>query len=213
MKAHVILLAASALALAAASDAVRAQPYGRAQGQEGRSQQRAEPRAESRAEPRGEARGAYRSAPAPAYAAPRGYDAPQAYAAPPAYAAPRSYAYPPPAYGYAAPPSSYAYPRTAPPAYGYAPPPGSSAANSLGAGWGQQQDAARRGVRQEGLMPLNQVMSRIQRGTPGRLLDAGLEPGPTGRPAYRVRWAAAGGRRIDFIVDAATGAIIGQSGY
>jgi len=28
-----------------------------------------------------------------------------------------------------------------------------------------------------------------------------------------VRWAARGGHRIDFIVDAATGAIIGQSGY
>ena len=56
-------------------------------------------------------------------------------------------------------------------------------------------------------------MANIRRGTPGRLLDAGLEPGPDGRPAYRVRWAATGGRRIDFIVDAATGAIIGQSGY
>jgi hypothetical protein len=220
MKAHVILLAASALVLAAASDAVRAQPFGRAQGQAGRGQERAEaraePRRETRAEPRaearGEARGQYRAAPGPTYAAPRAYAAPPAYAPPRAYTAPPAYAYPPPAYGYTAPPA-YSYQRAAPPAYGYAPPPGSAAANSLGAGWGQQQDAARRGVRQEGLMPLSQVMSRIQRGTPGRLLDAGLEPGPSGRPAYRVRWAAAGGRRIDFIVDAATGAIIGQSGY
>ena len=37
----------------------------------------------------------------------------------------------------------------------------------------------------------------------GRVLDAGLE----GRN-YRVRWAAADGRRIDFIVDAETGQII-----
>ncbi len=47
----------------------------------------------------------------------------------------------------------------------------------------------------------------------GRLLDAGLEPGPDGRPAYRVRWAAQGGQRIDFIVDAATGAILRRNGY
>jgi uncharacterized membrane protein YkoI len=56
-------------------------------------------------------------------------------------------------------------------------------------------------------------VGNIQRTTRGRMLDAGVEPGPDGRPTYRVRWAAAGGRRIDFIVDAATGAIIGQSGY
>jgi hypothetical protein len=122
----------------------------------------------------------------------------------PVYSGGRGYAYPPPAY-YPQPVPAY------PPPYSYAPPP-AYAPNSLGAGWGQQQDEARRGVRQ-GLMPLGQVMQNIRRVTPGRLLDAGLEPGPDGRPAYRVRWAAAGGRRIDFIVDAATGAIIGSSGY
>jgi uncharacterized membrane protein YkoI len=63
------------------------------------------------------------------------------------------------------------------------------------------------------MVPLGQVMANIQRTTRGRMLDAGVEPGPDGRPTYRVRWAAAGGQRIDFIVDAATGAIIGQSGY
>jgi hypothetical protein len=118
-----------------------------------------------------------------------------------------------PAYAY--PPPVEVYPRGGPaypPAYGYAPPP-PYAPNSLGAGWGQQQDQARRGVREGGLLSLGQVMQNIRRATPGRLLDAGLEPGPDGRPAYRVRWAATGGRRIDFIVDAASGAIIGRSGY
>ena len=111
------------------------------------------------------------------------------------------------------PAPAYAYPQQArPPAYGYAVPPG-YAPNSLGAGWGQQQDAARRGVRQGALMPLRQVMAKIRAGTPGRLLDAGIEPGPGGRPAYRVRWAAANGQRIDFIVDAASGALIGSNGY
>jgi uncharacterized membrane protein YkoI len=35
------------------------------------------------------------------------------------------------------------------------------------------------------------------------VLDAGLEG-----PNYRVRWATADGRRIDFIVDARTGQIL-----
>jgi hypothetical protein len=117
------------------------------------------------------------------------------------------------AYG---PARTYAYPQAypppyAPPAAGYAQRPG-YAPNSLGAEWGQQQDEARRGVRQ-GLQPLGRVMANIGRVAPGSMLDAGLERLPDGRTAYRVRWAAANGRRIDFIVDAATGAIIGSSGY
>ena len=35
--------------------------------------------------------------------------------------------------------------------------------------------------------------------------------GKDGRPIYRVRWQAANGQRIDFIVDATTGAIIGRN--
>jgi hypothetical protein len=134
----------------------------------------------------------------PAYPAPR-YEGP-------AYRNPAPYpgaVYPPgPVY---APPPGYAYP--------YQPPPPGYSANSLGAQWGQQQDQARSGVRQGRLMPLGQVMQRLSRVAPGRILDAGLEPGPDGRPAYRVRWAATGGRRMDFIVDAVTGAILARTGY
>jgi hypothetical protein len=124
----------------------------------------------------------------------------------PAYgpSAPRPYGYPPPA-PYAYPPAPYA----PPPAY--RPPPG-YVPNSLGADWAQQQDQARRGVRRGALMPMGQILTMIRRSTPGRPLDAGIEPGPDGRPAYRVRWAAKGGRRIDFIVDAATGAILRRTG-
>jgi hypothetical protein len=181
----------------------------------------------------GERRGqAY--APAPrSYAPPPAYAYPQRQAPPPQTYEPRPYeprayapqTYPPQNY----PPQNYP-PRGYPPqqAYPYAqrgqpqpyapPPQGYSAApepgrNSLGAYWGQQQDAARRGVQQGGMAPLSAVTGNIRRVTPGRMLDAGIEPGPDGRPAYRVRWAAAGGRRIDFIVDAQTGAIIGRSGY
>lgn len=61
------------------------------------------------------------------------------------------------------------------------------------------------------LVPLNQVIGQIHRSTPGRLLDAS---GPEGgmRPVYRVRWQADSGQRIDFVIDAQSGAIIGRNG-
>jgi hypothetical protein len=209
MRARISLLGALAIAGAVclASSGAGAQPFGRGHGQgaaqfaqtrnEGRYEERREGRGGGERGERGEGRGGYRGQ--PYGGAPRGY----AYPAPgPAYRYPQaapSYA-PPPAYA----PPAYAQPR----AYGYAPAP-----NSLGSGWRPQQEDARRGVREGAMVPLGQVMANIQRTTRGRMLDAGVEPGPDGRPTYRVRWAAAGGRRIDFIVDAATGAIIGRTGY
>jgi hypothetical protein len=82
--------------------------------------------------------------------------------------------------------------------------------NSLGDGWAPREDDAREGVRGGRLVPLESVIRNIARSTPGRLLDAGLED-QGGRPIYRVRWQAANGQRIDFIVDATTGAIIGRN--
>jgi hypothetical protein len=84
--------------------------------------------------------------------------------------------------------------------------------NSLGEGWREQQDEARRGVRQGGYRPLAQVLGDLQRRNPGRQLDAGIERGFNGQPVYRVRWAARNGRRIDYIVDARTGAILRAEG-
>lgn len=85
-----------------------------------------------------------------------------------------------------------------------------SRGNSLGDSWAPREDDAREGVRGGRLVPLEQVIRNISRSTPGRLLDAGLED-YGGRPVYRVRWQAANGQRIDFIVDARTGAIIGRN--
>lgn len=82
--------------------------------------------------------------------------------------------------------------------------------NSLGDSWAPREDDARDGVRGGRLVPLESVIRNIARSTPGRLLDAGLED-HGGRPIYRVRWQAANGQRIDFIVDARTGAIIGRN--
>lgn len=81
--------------------------------------------------------------------------------------------------------------------------------NSLGADWRQQQDEARQGVRQGRYVPLGRVLPELRRRSPGRQLDAGIEQGANGRPVYRVRWGAANGRRIDYIIDAQTGQVIG----
>jgi len=79
--------------------------------------------------------------------------------------------------------------------------------NSLGDDWRQQQNEARQGVRRGRLVPLSQVLAEINRRTPGRLLDAGIEY-MEDRPVYRVRWITSDGRRIDYLVDATSGAIL-----
>ena len=88
------------------------------------------------------------------------------------------------------------------------PPPG----DSLGADWREQQNEARQKVKEGRHVPLERVIDSIRSRTPGRLLDTGIEQGPNGRSVYRVRWAAATGRRVDFLVDAQSGAIISAEG-
>jgi uncharacterized membrane protein YkoI len=85
--------------------------------------------------------------------------------------------------------------------------PGRHRPNSLGADWRQQQDEARQGVRQRRLIPLGRVIETLRRQTGGRQLDAGLEY-EGDRAIYRVRWMTADGRRVDYMIDAATGAIL-----
>jgi|GEM_PF-1802315 hypothetical protein len=131
----------------------------------------------------------------------RGYERPhQAFARP--YGSPRGYAPAPRSRFYEQPSEPYEPP--------LAPSPYQARANSLGSRWAQQQDQARQGVSQGRILPLSRVVKSLERLRPGRVLDAGLETAPDGRATYRVRWAAAGGRRVDFIVDAETGAIIGR---
>lgn len=86
-------------------------------------------------------------------------------------------------------------------------PPPPHRPNSLGADWRLQQDEAREARRQRRIMPLGQVIERINARSPGRQLDAGLEY-QGDRPIYRVRWMTRNGRRVDYLIDAATGAIL-----
>jgi uncharacterized membrane protein YkoI len=88
------------------------------------------------------------------------------------------------------------------------PPAAPASGDSLGADWREQQGEARAKVLSGRHVALERVIGEIRRKTPGRLLDTGIEQGPDGRSIYRVRWAAANGRRIDFLVDAQTGTII-----
>jgi hypothetical protein len=73
---------------------------------------------------------------------------------------------------------------------------------------GDPQDDARRGVREGRRVPLRDVIPQIQRRSPGRMLDSFPEEGAGGRPLYRIRWQSDSGERIDYIVDAETGAIL-----
>lgn len=73
------------------------------------------------------------------------------------------------------------------------------------------QDEARQGVREGRRVPLGRVIADIDRRTPGRILNSWEEEGRDGRAIYRVRWQAEDGRRIDYIVDAETGRILGAN--
>jgi len=103
------------------------------------------------------------------------------------------------------------YPSSYPPAYPQ--PPGGGYGRAFGGGdWRDQQNEVRQAVRDGRHIPLGRAIDAVRQRSPGRELDAGLEPGPNGRTMYRVRWAANNGRRIDYLVDAATGAIVSTQG-
>lgn len=81
---------------------------------------------------------------------------------------------------------------------------------SLGAGR-DDQDKARAAVRAGKQIPLNRVIQEIAAKNRGQLLNASTgEQG--GRPAYFVQWRQADGHVVVFIIDAETGAMLGQQG-
>lgn len=109
-----------------------------------------------------------------------------------------------------APPRPAPRPAPAPPRTAPGPAPSGPAPhppNSLGADWRLQQDEARQLRRQQRIMPLGRVIEQLNARSPGRQLDTGLEY-QGDRPIYRVRWMTRNGRRVDYLIDAATGAIL-----
>jgi len=120
------------------------------------------------------------------------------------YGAPGAY----PPGPYAPPPVALYAGRPYPPAY---PPPAAYGAG-LGGNWRAEQDEVRRAVRDGRHVPLGQAIAAVRQRMPGHVLDAGVQAGADGRTLYRLRWAANDGRRIDYLVDAATGAVVGVQG-
>ena len=90
--------------------------------------------------------------------------------------------------------------------------PAGQTPDSLGKDWNPSSAGVRDQVRSGRVIPLSQAIKTVESSTPGHLLDAGLESGADGRQVYRVRWAAADGRRLDVIVDATSGAVLRQEG-
>jgi hypothetical protein len=119
--------------------------------------------------------------------------------------------YGPPRYGAPAYPGGrVATPQRYPPSHAYTPYPSPYRDEpAFGGEWREQQEFLRQGVRQGQLAPLGRVIAGIREHTPGRQLDAGLEQMGS-RLVYRVRWMTAQGHRVDYIVDAATGAIVSE---
>ena len=107
-------------------------------------------------------------------------------------------------YGYPYPPQRYApAPAYAPPRYS-APPPRRSYESE--GGWGATRQAPP-GAYTGHAAPLSGVIETLRRRTPGRELDAAVDF-VDGRPVYRVEWLTARGRRMDYLVDAESGAIL-----
>lgn len=57
---------------------------------------------------------------------------------------------------------------------------------------------------------LHDVVVTLAKRTPGRLLDASFVPCANGREVLQVRWLDTTGRRIDYLVEPATGAVLSE---
>lgn len=118
----------------------------------------------------------------------RGQGGPEGYPGyPPSYAPPPRYVSPPQRRPYEAPPGWRAAPRQ---------PPGIEGPRPSGA------------IERPRMASLGWVIETIRRRSPGRQLDADVDF-MDGRPVYRVRWLTVRGRRMDYLVDAETGVILG----
>ena len=68
-----------------------------------------------------------------------------------------------------------------------------------------EQDVVRRAVEAGQLMPLNDILVRVQARYPGKVLDVELDRDPAGRRIYEIKILQEGGRRKEVHVDAVTG--------
>ena len=82
---------------------------------------------------------------------------------------------------------------------------------NLGRAAAAQQQQARQGVQEGRLVPIAQVFAALNRRTPGKQQDARIERVGE-RQVYRIPWVTTDGKRIDYTVDAQSGAILSANG-
>jgi uncharacterized iron-regulated membrane protein len=75
----------------------------------------------------------------------------------------------------------------------------------------EEVDRARAAVQAGELLPLDQVLQRVQRSVPGQVLEVELER-EGGRWVYEIHLLQAGGRLLKLQVDGRTAAVIRQRG-
>lgn len=68
-----------------------------------------------------------------------------------------------------------------------------------------EQESVRRAVEDGRLLPLSEIVEKVQARHPGRILEVELERGRDGRRVYEIEVLLTQGRRIEVQVDAATG--------
>lgn len=74
---------------------------------------------------------------------------------------------------------------------------------------GEASDAVRQGQH----IPLRQVIRQIEAQEGGKMLDAQLvSRGPGQSAVYEIQWLSGDGRRIEYVVDAETGAMLSRRG-
>ncbi|MCV2216416.1 PepSY domain-containing protein [Thauera sp. Sel9] len=71
-----------------------------------------------------------------------------------------------------------------------------------------EQDMVRRAVEAGQLMPLKDILGRVQGRYPGKVLDVELDRDPSGRRIYEIKILQENGRRKEVHVDAVTGLVL-----
>ena len=73
------------------------------------------------------------------------------------------------------------------------------------------QDRARRALESGEILPLREILQRVERDTPGQVIDVELER-EAGRWIYEIKLLAAGGAIVGLEVDARDGSVLRRRG-
>ena len=79
------------------------------------------------------------------------------------------------------------------------------------AGDSSGQDRARRALESGEILPLREILQRVERDTPGQVIEVELER-EAGRWVYEIKMLAAGGAIVELEVDARDGSVLRRKG-